>query len=352
LSILDKCAAGPVTGINFLGGEPFIRKDLPEIIRHGKTLGLEMSSNTNGMLLKPSMVDRVVEAGLDMLVVSIDGPDAETHDAVRGKNTFERLKGNMDYIKEVVDSGETNLQVTINTILSENNRNRVEDMFRLIMELKPFKWNLIGFQNDGVVAEQRKRLQIDWPDKIQMYLRIGKLYEEYLKDSDIFLGNKFMFPLVWEYLIRVHGLALPFPRITCGAGTSLGFIDPNGNLFPCDRLTNEHPAVNKFGFDLSNNSLLHRSFNEVWHRKLYDDIFKIIHDPTTYEGFKPCSACSYRKLSLCSPCPLYKFSQTGVDWDDCIQILPETCKNKTRLDTLDTLEFFKSHADMEMPIIC
>ena len=33
ISILEKCAEGPVTAINFLGGEPFIRKDMPATIR-------------------------------------------------------------------------------------------------------------------------------------------------------------------------------------------------------------------------------------------------------------------------------------------------------------------------------
>lgn len=349
LSILEKCAAGPVTGINFLGGEPFIRKDMPEIIRYGKSLGLEMSSNTNGILLRPGVVDSVAAAGIDMLVISVDGPDEETHDAVRGRNTFKRLKSNLDYIKKVADSGETNLKITVNTILSENNRNRIEEMFQFITDLKPFKWNLIGFQTEGVVAEQCKKLEIEWSDKIQMYICIGKLYRDYLKDAGIYLGNKFMFPLVWEYLIRFHGLVLPFPRITCGAGTSLGFIDPNGNLFPCDRLTDVHPAVDRFGFDLSDSSLLDHSFNGVWHRKLYDDLFKIIHNPATYNNFKPCAACPYKGLSLCFPCPLYTFSQTGVTWDECQHVFWELCENRTQRDTW---EFFEDHADTEMTILC
>jgi len=349
LSILEKCAQGPVTGINFLGGEPFIRKDMPEIMAYGKTLGLSMSSNTNGILLKPAVTDRLADAGIDMLVISIDGPDEETHDAVRGQKTFKRLMSNLDYIKEVMESGETNLKITINTILSENNRNRIEEMFEFITDLKPFKWNLIGFQAEGVVAEQCKRLEVKMSDKIQLYIRIGKLYRDHLKDAGIYLGNKFMFPLIWEYLVRFHGLTVPFPKITCGAGTSLAFIDPNGNLFPCDRLTDMHTAVDRFGFDLSNNSLLDHGFNKIWHRTLYDDFFKIIHDPATYDNFKPCSACPYKKLNLCNPCPLYKFSQTGVTWDECQYVFPELCK---KVPQLDRWEFFQNHADTESSILC
>lgn len=349
LFILERCAEGPVTGINFLGGEPFMRKDMPEIIRYGKALGLEMSSNTNGILLRPKVVDRLADAGMDMLVISIDGPDQETHNAVRGKKAFERLKNNLDYIKEVADSEETNLKLTINTILSENNRNRVKEMFQFITDLRPFKWNLIGFQAEGVVAEQCKSLEIEWSDKMQMYILIGKLYKEYFKDTGIYLGNKFMFPLIWEHLIRNHDLALPFPRITCGAGTSLGFIDPNGNLFPCDRLTEMHPSVDRTGFDLTNNSLLGHSFNEVWNRKLYDDFFKVIHDPESYNNFTPCSACSYKELNLCFPCPLYKFSQTGVTWEECQHVFPELSKKEPQCDTL---ELFENYADTEMTILC
>ncbi|MDX1661513.1 MAG: radical SAM protein [Gemmatimonadota bacterium] len=78
----------------FTGGEPFIHPDIVTILSaalaHGPTTVL-----TNGMVVKPGHVDALAEAAAGSpysleFRVSIDGFDAESHDAIRGAGSFEK----------------------------------------------------------------------------------------------------------------------------------------------------------------------------------------------------------------------------------------------------------------------
>jgi MoaA/NifB/PqqE/SkfB family radical SAM enzyme len=84
--VFDQMAswAGPVA-LNFSGGEPLMREDLPQLIAHGAAQGFTVTSNTNGVLLTEELATQLEDAGLEELFISIDGIRPETHDRLRGK---------------------------------------------------------------------------------------------------------------------------------------------------------------------------------------------------------------------------------------------------------------------------
>jgi len=92
LRILDELAALGTLGVGITGGEPLLRADLEAVIRHGARRGLLTHLNTNGTLVTPERARSLFAAGLDSVNLSLDGPDAETHDRLRGaKGSFERV---------------------------------------------------------------------------------------------------------------------------------------------------------------------------------------------------------------------------------------------------------------------
>ncbi len=109
--ILDTLAELGVSFMGFEGGEPFIRKDLPEILRlsHDRFF---TSVVTNGWMLK----DRINEVKdyIDYLFVSIDGV-GETHDNLRGmKGSFERARMGIEAASSIIPTALST------TITSEN----------------------------------------------------------------------------------------------------------------------------------------------------------------------------------------------------------------------------------------
>jgi len=75
-----------ITILAFTGGEPLLREDIYELISHvdqNKTMPILF---TNGLLLTDENVEKLADAGLYSLFVSLDSPDLREHDRLRGVN--------------------------------------------------------------------------------------------------------------------------------------------------------------------------------------------------------------------------------------------------------------------------
>ncbi|RME39851.1 MAG: radical SAM protein, partial [Planctomycetota bacterium] len=73
------------TVFHFTGGEPLLRKDLFELIRIFRPAWNMISIQTNGTLLTEEKVDRLHDAGVRSLCISLDSADPAEHDVFRGK---------------------------------------------------------------------------------------------------------------------------------------------------------------------------------------------------------------------------------------------------------------------------
>ncbi|KKM94851.1 hypothetical protein LCGC14_1194120, partial [marine sediment metagenome] len=79
------------------GGEPFFYKDILELIKHIKHKKLICWIVTNGTLLDKYAND-IVELGVDVLYISVDGPE-DIHDNIRGsKGSFKKISSGIDKI--------------------------------------------------------------------------------------------------------------------------------------------------------------------------------------------------------------------------------------------------------------
>jgi MoaA/NifB/PqqE/SkfB family radical SAM enzyme len=83
-SLIDQARRLGAIYVVFAGGEPLMRKDIVELVGHAHRRGLISRINTNGLLFTPELVALLKKAGLTQAGVSIDSPDAEIHDRLRG----------------------------------------------------------------------------------------------------------------------------------------------------------------------------------------------------------------------------------------------------------------------------
>ncbi len=75
---------GPAS-MNFVGGEPLLRKDLERLMARAVNLGFEVTFNTNGWLLTDARAQALADAGVSVAYVSLDGFREATVDASRGR---------------------------------------------------------------------------------------------------------------------------------------------------------------------------------------------------------------------------------------------------------------------------
>lgn len=128
--VLDAAARLGTRLVSITGGEALLRKDLFALIAYARGLGMSVHLNTNGLLLNEPHVQALVTSGVDTVSISLDGPDAATHDAVRGPGTFERtLKG----IRTLRRLG-PGIRVGINYVLHRANYEAAPRMVDLALE--------------------------------------------------------------------------------------------------------------------------------------------------------------------------------------------------------------------------
>jgi len=99
MQVAEKIAASRTPIVVLSGGEPLIVPRLREIITCLKQAGKVVSVNTNGLLLG-EYADFLISTGVDVVSVSMDGPNAEVHDAIRcRKGLFAACVKNMELIR-------------------------------------------------------------------------------------------------------------------------------------------------------------------------------------------------------------------------------------------------------------
>lgn len=87
--------------VAFMGlGEPLLHPRFLEMVRLAKRCGLRAEVTTNALLLDDAMAGGLLEAGLDQLVVSIDGANAEAFGRVRPGASLERVVANVQRLHD------------------------------------------------------------------------------------------------------------------------------------------------------------------------------------------------------------------------------------------------------------
>jgi MoaA/NifB/PqqE/SkfB family radical SAM enzyme len=115
--------------VTMWGGEPTLRSDLPQILRHAKELGYRTSicSNCNQLARK---VDKIVPH-LDVLLCSLDGV-GEVHDQIRGvEGLFDRVVAGI----EAARGGYPGCDIKIWATVQQRNVHQIEELARLARDL-------------------------------------------------------------------------------------------------------------------------------------------------------------------------------------------------------------------------
>ncbi len=126
-TILRQIYNSGVGAVAFEGGEPLLRKDLPEILAYSRSLPLHTSLITNGTLLK-LRIDEIAPHINGVIYVSIDGLE-KTHDSIRGvSGCFKKAVEGIIVAKKLVP-------VTLNTTITAENMSEIVDIVELAKDL-------------------------------------------------------------------------------------------------------------------------------------------------------------------------------------------------------------------------
>jgi MoaA/NifB/PqqE/SkfB family radical SAM enzyme len=102
-------------------GEPLLNEDFFAITRYAAERGCQVIISTNLTVPDAGMIDRIVDSGLGIMKISIDGATKEVYERVRGPH-FDRLYANLEHLKKARDARpESRLKVRFDYVLLKTN---------------------------------------------------------------------------------------------------------------------------------------------------------------------------------------------------------------------------------------
>lgn len=158
-NLIDQLASLGINALSFTGGEPTLRKDLPELIYHsGVVHDLMNGVATNGFLMPKLFLENGKLEGLDYILLSLDYPNSELHDKMRGIRVFDKV------IKTIDLANSQDIKVIISTVVMRDNLHLLEKICQLAddlncsIELFPCEDIIRDFQNKSYFIKHVENL--------------------------------------------------------------------------------------------------------------------------------------------------------------------------------------------------
>ncbi len=109
-------------------GEPLLEPEsLLRMIGYGKSVGLRsLNLNSNGMLLTPRLADSILDSGLDLVVLGVDGLSRETYERIRVGGIRDVLYANIESLLLARRARASGPQVQVQFIEMDENEHELE----------------------------------------------------------------------------------------------------------------------------------------------------------------------------------------------------------------------------------
>ncbi len=127
--LIDDLADFGVPVILFSGGEPLIRKDLPELAAYAVKRGMRAVISTNGTLITSQTARVLKEIGLSYVGISLDGME-EINDRFRGvKGSFRSALEGIENCKKA------GIKVGLRFTINKSNTGEIPEIFKLLEKM-------------------------------------------------------------------------------------------------------------------------------------------------------------------------------------------------------------------------
>ncbi|MFC1586783.1 radical SAM/SPASM domain-containing protein [Planctomycetota bacterium] len=260
-----------VPSVSFTGGEATLRRDLPELVAHARSLEMRVNLITNGTAVTRELAAELVDEGLHSAQVSVEASTPEVHDNItQVKGSHQR---SIAGLKHFINAG---IHVHPHATICGLNRNDLANYPTMVraLGLDKFSMNIIIPTGSALMHE----------NLVLTYTEIGVVLESIIAESEK-QGIEFMWysptPMCMFNPI-VHGLG----NKGCSACDGLISVGSNGCVLPC--ASYDEPVGN----------ILSQPFEEIWdspQAAAFRDKF-LAHDV--------CKRCD--NFHICNgACPLY-----------------------------------------------
>lgn len=295
LTLIEDMSDFGCQSIALTGGEPFLRKEWPLFLQKINSLDMQAIFMTNAMLINDDVLDILKLYPNTAIGISLDGPDKETHDYIRGiSGIFEHFCNIVPKLKEI------GIYVAIPTTVMQSNYDKLDDILNLLISLGVDAWQL-------QIVKPSERLPKDELLTEKQYYDLAKKITEYREN---YLDK---INIMESDCIGYFSQLQPKLHIQNWRGCECGIysvsIEADGNVKGCPNMNN------------SEGNIKTRPFKEIW---ADHNSFKYNRSPQIESLKGYCNECKHKYICR-GGCPtnprtqqgsafcLYKIEQQGFD---------------------------------------
>ncbi len=277
--------------IIFTGGDPMMRGDVYELIAYATDKGLRCVMSPNGTLITPEHAQRMKASGVQRCSISIDGPDAASHDAFRGvPGAFEQSMRGIGYLR---DAG---IEFQINTTVTRDNLHSFKDIFKLCERIGAVAWHIFLLVPTGRAAGLSDQVisAAEYEEVLNWFYDFRKTTSMHLKATCAPHYYRIMRQRAKEEGVSVTPDNFGMDAMTrgCLGGTGFCFISHTGQVQPCGYL------------ELDCGNVRNTPFPEIWRKSEH---FRQFRTQEEYTG--KCGPCEYHKV--CGGCRARAYNMSG-----------------------------------------
>jgi radical SAM protein len=262
----------------FTGGDPLKRPDLYDLARYAVKIGLRTNVTPSATpLLTAEAIEKFKDAGVSRMAISLDGPDAESHDHFRGvPGTFDRA---MFALRHARDIGlDTQLQTTV----TKRNLPRLAEFAEIASEVRTKMWSLFFLIVTGRALEDDDLTAEGYEKVFEFMYELSKTAPYGIKTTEAMHYRRYVAQRIKaEHGITQNDNAKGVAWRTAGVSDGKGFVfvSHTGEIFPSGFLP------------VTGGNVLEDSLTDIYRNS---ELFKTLRD-TSQRGGK-CGLCEYQKV--------------------------------------------------------
>jgi pyrroloquinoline quinone biosynthesis protein E len=267
-----------VLQLGLSGGEPMLRKDLEDLAAHARREGLYSTLVTSGLGLTRARAERLKEAGLEHIQISIQDADPEMAERIAGVRSVKHKQAAAALVREL------GFAFTINVVLHRANLDRIGEIIDMAAEMGADRIELANTQYYGWGLRNRATLM---PTREQVE-RSREIAEQAMQRYRGRMQITYVLPDYYE----------EYPKACYGGWGKLYLvITPNGAVLPCHGAT----QITTLEFD----NVREHSLEWIWRESPAFQAFR--GDSWMRE---PCRSCPRKTVDF-GGCRCQAFALTG-----------------------------------------
>ncbi|MCL5018798.1 MAG: radical SAM protein [Candidatus Pacearchaeota archaeon] len=234
-------------------GEPLLNKEIFKMIEYAKRKKIFVNLSTNSSFLDQTVSEKIINSGLDELIISLDGASEKAYTAYRKGGDFNKVINSIKFLTcERKRLNKKTPYIKLQFIIMKSNENEISKMKSLA---KTLGVDELSFKTVGIMDYFSK-------EDIKKYIPSQEKYSRYAVDSNKVLskrGVKNWCDFIWEEVV----------------------INWDGSVVPCCfDMNNRYPFGNVFN----------HSVKKVW-------------NSPEYINFRKQILSSKKQIPLCRYCP-------------------------------------------------